>query len=103
LDRKDIQDNPKVWWSEEVVQKIVKEYIKKWAIDAVRIFTPPPLRSPDLRITDQLSYKSAHFNGQTGTASFVAFPLTGHSQIITFDHGGVSGHINHRAVSVAIR
>ncbi|KAH6664170.1 putative glycan biosynthesis protein [Halenospora varia] len=57
LDRPEIQDNPKVWWDQVVIESIVKEYVEKWHVDA----------------------------------------------IITFDHGGVSGHINHRAVSAAVR
>ncbi|KAF2670324.1 putative N-acetylglucosaminyl phosphatidylinositol de-N-acetylase [Microthyrium microscopicum] len=56
LDRKDIQDNPKVWWDQDVIKKVVKEKIKEWQSDSV----------------------------------------------LTFDSGGVSGHINHRAVSAAI-
>ncbi|KAG6009074.1 hypothetical protein E4U43_000056 [Claviceps pusilla] len=56
LDHPDLQDNPKVWWDENKIKPILKEYIKKWKIDA----------------------------------------------IITFDEGGVSGHINHRAVSSAV-
>ncbi|KAM0247513.1 hypothetical protein ACHAQJ_009819 [Trichoderma viride] len=51
LDHASLQDNPKVWWDTDVIKSIVKEYVKKWDIDA----------------------------------------------IITFDEGGVSGHINHRA------
>ncbi|KAH8898915.1 LmbE-like protein [Thozetella sp. PMI_491] len=56
LDHAELQDNPKVWWNTDIIEGIVKDYVKKWAIDA----------------------------------------------IITFDEGGVSGHINHRAVSAAV-
>lgn len=56
LDHPDLQDDPKVWWDENKIKPILKEYIEKWNIDA----------------------------------------------IITFDDGGVSGHINHRAVSSAV-
>ncbi|KAH8665284.1 putative deacetylase LmbE-like domain-containing protein [Tricladium varicosporioides] len=56
LDRPEIQDNPKVWWDQAVIESIVREYVEKWHVDA----------------------------------------------IITFDQGGVSGHINHRAVSAAV-
>ncbi|KAL7946964.1 N-acetylglucosaminyl-phosphatidylinositol de-N-acetylase, a glycan bosynthesis protein [Trichoderma barbatum] len=51
-----IQDNPRVWWDTNLIQNIVREYVKKWEVDA----------------------------------------------IVTFDEGGVSGHINHRAVSAAV-
>ncbi|EHK19719.1 N-acetylglucosaminyl-phosphatidylinositol de-N-acetylase, a glycan bosynthesis protein [Trichoderma virens Gv29-8] len=51
-----LQDNPRVWWDTNLIQAIVREYVKKWEVDA----------------------------------------------IITFDEGGVSGHINHRAVSAAV-
>ncbi|KAH7408863.1 putative deacetylase LmbE-like domain-containing protein [Cadophora sp. MPI-SDFR-AT-0126] len=57
LDRPDIQDSPRVWWDESLIESIVKEYVQKWHVDV----------------------------------------------IITFDEGGVSGHVNHRAVSAAIR
>lgn len=56
LDNPELQDNPRVWWNTDIIEGIVKDYVKKWAIDA----------------------------------------------IITFDEGGVSGHINHRAVSAAV-
>jgi len=56
LDQKDLQDNPKVWWSEDAIIADVKEYVEKWKVDL----------------------------------------------ILTFDIGGISGHINHRAVSAAI-
>jgi N-acetylglucosaminylphosphatidylinositol deacetylase len=35
LDNPDLQDNPKVWWEEAKIKPILKEYIKKWDIDAV--------------------------------------------------------------------
>jgi len=56
LDHPELQDNPKVWWNTDLIEDIVREYVKKWDVDA----------------------------------------------IITFDEGGVSGHINHRAVSAAV-
>ncbi|RFU79365.1 n-acetylglucosaminyl phosphatidylinositol deacetylase [Trichoderma arundinaceum] len=56
LDHPSLQDNPKVWWDTNLIQTIVKDYVKKWEVDA----------------------------------------------IITFDEGGVSGHVNHRAVSAAV-
>ncbi|KAL7919599.1 putative N-acetylglucosaminyl phosphatidylinositol de-N-acetylase [Trichoderma austrokoningii] len=56
LDHPSLQDNPKVWWDTELIKAKVKEYVKKWEVDA----------------------------------------------IVTFDEGGVSGHINHRAVSAAV-
>jgi len=56
LDRPEIQDSPTEWWDQDVIEKIVREYVQKWSVDV----------------------------------------------IITFDQGGISGHINHRAVSAAI-
>jgi len=35
LDIPEIQDNPKVWWDEKVIQHIVKEYVERWHADAV--------------------------------------------------------------------
>ena len=51
-----MQDNPKIWWDQDLITNIVQSKIKEWQVDA----------------------------------------------ILTFDSGGVSGHINHRAVSAAI-
>lgn len=56
LDREEIQDNPKVWWNQNLITSVVKSKVVQWGADAV----------------------------------------------ITFDSGGVSGHINHRAVSSAV-
>lgn len=56
LDLPNVQDNPKVWWSEEKLIPILNEYIYKWSIDI----------------------------------------------LVSFDHNGVSGHINHRAVGSAV-
>jgi N-acetylglucosaminylphosphatidylinositol deacetylase len=57
LTRRELQDNPQVWWDTDVVENVIEEYVKRWKIDA----------------------------------------------IITFDDGGVSGHINHRAVAAGVR
>ena len=57
LDLPHIQDNPKVWWSEQKLIPIIEEYVNKWSIDV----------------------------------------------LVSFDDQGVSGHINHRAVSSAVR
>jgi LmbE family N-acetylglucosaminyl deacetylase len=35
LDHPDIQDNPTVWWKEELIESIARDYIRKWNIDAV--------------------------------------------------------------------
>jgi LmbE family N-acetylglucosaminyl deacetylase len=75
LDKPELQDNPKVWWDEDAITAVVKEYVAKWKVDVVSIFHP---KSGDGLLT-----------------------LGG--QILTFDSGGVSGHINHRAVSAAVR
>ena len=74
MDEAELQDNPKVWWDEDAIISIVKKYVKKWNTDLVCILLLFRL----VRFTDSL-------------------------QIITFDSGGISGHINHRAVSAAVR
>ncbi|PWY73056.1 glycan biosynthesis protein [Aspergillus heteromorphus CBS 117.55] len=51
-----LQDNPKKWWRDDVIQDIVAHYVEMWKVDL----------------------------------------------IFTFDNGGVSGHINHRAVSAGV-
>jgi len=55
--RRQLQDNPRVWWDTGLVVKTVEDYVKKWGIEA----------------------------------------------IITFDDGGVSGHVNHRSVGAGVR
>ncbi|CAI7637637.1 unnamed protein product [Penicillium crustosum] len=57
LNHPDLQDNPKKWWDENLVQDIIAPYIETWKADL----------------------------------------------IISFDQGGISGHVNHRAVSAGIR
>ena len=57
LDLPQIQDNPKVWWSERELLPIIDKYVKKWSIDF----------------------------------------------LVSFDNGGISGHLNHRAVGSAVR
>lgn len=57
LDLANIQDNPKVWWSEKELLPVINEHISNWNINLV----------------------------------------------VTFDNQGVSGHVNHRAISYAIR
>jgi len=74
LDLPALPDDPKLSWPREKIQAIVKDYVAHWKIDAV-------------------SYKCRP--SCDPSAEYV-------SQIITFDSGGVSGHINHRAVSDAI-
>jgi hypothetical protein len=37
LDVPELQDNPKVWWDTDLIQKLVAEHVKKWSIDAVSI------------------------------------------------------------------
>lgn len=73
LNRPDLQDNPKKWWSEKAIISAVKEYVEKWHVDAV-----------STRVT-------------------IEFHRLTLLQIITFDDGGISGHINHRAVSSALQ
>jgi len=75
LDRAELQDNPKVWWNQTAIVSAVKEYVDKWKIDAVS--------NPDDRLHN--------------------YWLIRMDQILTFDDGGISGHINHRAVSAAVR
>jgi N-acetylglucosaminylphosphatidylinositol deacetylase len=31
----DLQDNPKVWWDEEAITAVVKDYVAKWKVDVV--------------------------------------------------------------------
>lgn len=35
LDRPEIQDNPRVWWDESLIESIVKEYVQRWHVDVV--------------------------------------------------------------------
>ncbi|KAE8407177.1 putative deacetylase LmbE-like domain-containing protein [Aspergillus pseudonomiae] len=56
LDHYELQDNPRKWWREDLIEELVGQYVQKWNIDL----------------------------------------------IITFDSGGVSGHVNHRAVSAGV-
>jgi N-acetylglucosaminylphosphatidylinositol deacetylase len=44
LDVPDIQDNPRVWWDEKVIQSIVKGYVEKWHADAVSL----PNKNPSI-------------------------------------------------------
>jgi hypothetical protein len=37
LDHPDIQDSPTVWWKEELIESIARDYIKKWNVDAVSL------------------------------------------------------------------
>ena len=74
LDEAEFQDNPKVWWDEDAIISVVKKYVKKWNTDLVSI----------LLLFREVAFTDSH-------------------QIITFDSGGISGHINHRAVSAAVR
>ncbi|PLB52780.1 LmbE-like protein [Aspergillus steynii IBT 23096] len=57
LDHFELQDDPKKWWSEELIAEMVREYVTRWGVDL----------------------------------------------IVTFDDGGISGHLNHRAVAGGVR
>ncbi|OOQ88771.1 putative GlcNAc-PI de-N-acetylase [Penicillium brasilianum] len=57
LDHPGLQDNPKKWWDEKLIEEIIAPYVQKWKADL----------------------------------------------IMTFDQGGISGHINHRAVSAGVK
>lgn len=35
LDIPEIQDNPKVWWDEKVIESNVRAYVEKWHAEAV--------------------------------------------------------------------
>jgi hypothetical protein len=35
LDHANLQDNPKVWWDTDLIQKLVDERVKQWSIDVV--------------------------------------------------------------------
>jgi len=43
LDIPEIQDNPKVWLDESVIENIVKEYVEKWNADVVSFPTSKSL------------------------------------------------------------
>ncbi|KAM4064956.1 glcNAc-PI de-N-acetylase domain-containing protein [Hirsutella rhossiliensis] len=58
LDHPDLQDSPSVWWDTAKIQSIIKDYVRKWDVDAVNLI---------------------------------------------LELGGISGHVNHRAVSAAVR
>jgi N-acetylglucosaminylphosphatidylinositol deacetylase len=90
VDHPGLQDNPKVWWDTKLIESIVHEHVKKWEIDAVRcsnVFSYPHSAAARPRAPPRFSPKLTTFT----------------PQIITFDDGGVSGHINHRAVSAGVR
>src|SRR5689334_15605010 len=38
LDNKDLQDNPRQWWDESIVESILGKYIKMWNIDLIITF-----------------------------------------------------------------
>ncbi|KAH8426860.1 PIG-L family deacetylase [Aspergillus melleus] len=57
LDHRELQDNPKKWWDEELIAEVVARYVRRWEVDL----------------------------------------------IVTFDDGGISGHLNHRAVAGGVR
>lgn len=86
MDHPGLQDNPKVWWDTELIESIVHEHVKKWEIDAVRRSYPHSAAARPWHLP-RFSPKLTTFT----------------PQIITFDDGGVSGHINHRAVSAGVR
>ena len=76
LDMQSIQDSPTQWWDEDAIVPLVRSHITKVRADAVSL---PPFLYAACRL------------------------LTTHVlQVITFDAGGISGHINHRAVSSAL-
>lgn len=35
LNRAELQDNPKKWWDEDIVEEVLKTHLKKWNIDLV--------------------------------------------------------------------
>lgn len=37
LDIPKLQDNPKVWWDEDVITSTVKKYVKEWKVDLVSL------------------------------------------------------------------
>jgi len=61
---------------EAAITAVVKDYVAKWKVDVVSSSRQP---------------------------YFVPYHCLRSYQILTFDSGGVSGHINHRAVSTAVR
>ena len=89
LNQPDLQDNPKKWWNETVVGEIVSQFVQSWNTDLVSrwiasffsVFVNPVKKNPSMLIN-------------------TFFPPL---KIITFDQGGISGHINHKAVYAGIR
>jgi LmbE family N-acetylglucosaminyl deacetylase len=46
LENKDLQDNPRQWWDEDVVLSVLEKHVEEWNIDLVRnisttLFTNP--------------------------------------------------------------
>ncbi|GKT46119.1 N-acetylglucosaminyl-phosphatidylinositol de-N-acetylase [Colletotrichum spaethianum] len=76
LDHPKLQDNPTVWWDTALIQSILEDYVRKWDVSAVSLM---------------------HLGVSSHWANIDLF------KIVTFDENGVSGHINHRAVSAAVK
>ena len=48
LNNPDLQDNPKKWWNEDIVEDVLKTHLKKWNIDLVSTELSPFLAfTPD--------------------------------------------------------
>jgi N-acetylglucosaminylphosphatidylinositol deacetylase len=39
IDHPELQDNPREWWNEALIERIVGEYVQKWNVDAVSLPT----------------------------------------------------------------
>jgi N-acetylglucosaminylphosphatidylinositol deacetylase len=37
MEHRDLQDNPKKWWDEAIVESMLKRYVDSWHIDLVRL------------------------------------------------------------------
>lgn len=100
LDHPELQDDPRVWWNTDLIEALVQEHVNKWEVDVVGS-DPCPVCFLPLLIRPLLA--STAKGGYTDSADIELTKILGASQILTFDEGGVSGHMNHRAVSAAVR
>jgi hypothetical protein len=92
MDR-DLPDSMSVWWPEATIAECVKRYVELWDIDAVGVACNESDLGTMHLMTSSLILFKKHNN---------AFVLH-NTQIITFDHHGVSGHANHRAIATTLR
>ena len=85
MNAKDLQDSSTKWWPSDLIIDLVDKQVQLWNIDTVKK-------------EDVIQRSDAYLIFLT-----FCYKLLLLFQIITFDEGGISGHINHRAVSAAMR